>query len=101
MALGLQNPSKPKQANINIPSKLQTYLCPRLIEFPLNGEWIKTSTATLAFSGDPKASWYLNGEKLVTGSTQINVETSGVHKISAVKGSCHETSEVFVELISE
>ena len=101
MALGLQNPSKPKQANINIPSKLQTYLCPRLIEFPLNGEWIKTSTATLAFSGDPKASWYLNGEKLVTGSTQINVETSGVHKISAVKGSCHETSEVFVELMSE
>ena len=72
--------------------------CRKLINFPENGEWIRSSRAVISINGEEKAKWYLNGEPLKSYDRQLELKRAGIHKITAVLENCSETSEVFLEL---
>jgi penicillin-binding protein 1C len=72
--------------------------CGKLINFPEDGEWIRSSKTVISVNGDDSAKWYLNGQPLKSYNRQIEVKRAGVHKLTAVLENCSETSEVFLEL---
>ena len=72
--------------------------CGKLINFPEDGEWIRSSKTVISVNGDDSAKWYLNGEPLKSYNRQIELKRAGVHKLTAVLENCSETSEVFLEL---
>jgi penicillin-binding protein 1C len=72
--------------------------CGKLINFPVDGEWIRSSKTVISVNGDDSAKWYLNGQPLKSYNRQIEVKRAGVHKLTAVLENCSETSEVFLEL---
>ena len=72
--------------------------CRKLINFPEDGEWIRSSRTVISVNGDESAKWYLNGKPLKSYNQQIELKRAGVHKLTAVLNNCSETSEVFLEL---
>jgi membrane carboxypeptidase/penicillin-binding protein PbpC len=72
--------------------------CGKLINFPDNGEWIRSNRTVISVNGDAGAQWYLNGEPLKSYNQQVELKRAGVHKLTAVLNNCSETSEVFLEL---
>ncbi len=69
--------------------------CGKLIDFPEDGEWIRSTKTVISVNGDDNASWYLNGKPLKSYSDQLELRRAGVHKLTAVLNNCSETSEVF------
>ena len=72
--------------------------CRKLINFPEDGEWIRSSRTVISVNGDESAKWYLNGKPLKSYNQQLELKRAGVHKLTAVLNNCSETSEVFLEL---
>ena len=72
--------------------------CGKLINFPEDGEWIRSSRTVISINGDDNAKWYLNGKPLKSYNQQLELKRAGVHKLTAVLNNCSETSEVFLEL---
>ena len=72
--------------------------CGKLINFPEDGEWIRSSRTVISVNGDESAKWYLNGKPLKSYNQQLELKRAGVHKLTAVLNNCSETSEVFLEL---
>ena len=69
-----------------------------MINFPVDGEWIRSSRTVISINGDDSAKWYLNGKPLKSYNQQLELKRAGVHKLTAVLDNCSETSEVFLEL---
>ena len=100
LALGLQSPKirddyKIAQNHIKTLKK-----CEKLIQYPQNGEWVRSDKLTLSLAGDNSAQWYLNGVKLASYRPNISLIHPGVNKITAVSGECRETSEIFFEKLN-
>ena len=72
----------------------------KLIQYPEDGEWVRSEKLTLSLSGDSSADWYLNGVKLAAYKKHIPLDHAGVNKLTAVSGKCRETSEIFFEKLN-
>ena len=72
--------------------------CSRLIQFPKDGEWIRSDNLHLAVAGDRDAHRYVNGVPIEMKDSQIVLPKPGAHKISARKRECIQTSEIFLDL---
>lgn len=98
-ALGLLEPTrfnqKPKRT---VSAKLVKASCPRLIQFPEDGEWIRSENLYLAVAGERGAHWYVNGVPIEMKDSQIILPKPGAYKISARKRECIQTSEIFLDL---
>ena len=70
----------------------------RLIQFPKDGEWIRSDNLHLAVAGDRDAHRYVNGVPIEMKDSQIVLPKPGAHKISARKRECIQTSEIFLDL---
>ena len=99
-ALGLADPvvmlhsAEPPQGAIESP-------CPRLIDFPESGEWIRTDDNHIAVSGTGRdIAWFLDGIAASIGSAGISVPRGGAYRVTAAAGECRETAEVFVEIVN-
>ncbi|PVZ49384.1 transglycosylase domain-containing protein [Thalassobacter stenotrophicus] len=97
-SLGFKPPSKPvlqpRDAFEVMPAKVA---CHDLINYPQNGSWIRSTSRVLKIIGDQEADWYLNGKPLGRFRSQIDVPQAGVNTLTARKGSCSQTNEVFLE----
>ena len=71
--------------------------CSDLINYPQDGSWIRSTSQVLKLIGDQEADWYLNGKPLGRFRSQIDVPQAGVNTLTARKGSCSQTNEVFLE----
>ena len=97
--LGLKSPKVKIFAQENTESKIIAKKeCGKLINFPVDGEWIRSSRTVISINGDDSAKWYLNGKPLKSYNQQLELKRAGVHKLTAVLNNCSETSEVFLEL---
>ena len=97
--LGLKSPKVKIFAQENTESKIIAKKeCGKLINFPVDGEWIRSSRTVISINGDDSAKWYLNGKPLKSYNQQLELKRAGVHKLTAVLDNCSETSEVFLEL---
>ena len=97
-ALGLTPPQKPeikaKFEELNLATKLT---CKRLINFPEEGSWIRSSNSVVTVTGSEDAVWYLNAQKLGSYERQLKVSQSGTNTLTAKLGNCSETVEFFIE----
>ena len=97
-SLGFRPPSKPmlqlRDGSETIPAKAA---CSDLINYPQDGSWIRSTSQVLKLIGDQEADWYLNGKPLGRFRSQIDVPQAGVNTLTARKGSCSQTNEVFLE----
>jgi len=97
--LGLRPPKIKSLAEDNMAVKtVSKKECGKLINFPEDGEWIRSSRTLISVNGDQSAKWYLNGKPLKSYNQQLELNRAGVHKLTAVLEDCSETSEVFLEL---
>ena len=97
--LGLRPPKIKSLAEDNMAVKtVAKKECGKLINFPEDGEWIRSSRTLISVNGDRSAKWYLNGKPLKSYNQQLELNRAGVHKLTAVLEDCSETSEVFLEL---
>lgn len=97
--LNFQTPT-PKKSKIKTTNRYVTKeICPNLIEFPQNGEWIKSSNLNLSIGGDLKADWYINGEKIPSMKPQVKLKNFGLQKITAVKNNCSSSVEIFLDQV--
>ena len=98
-ALGLLEPTRFNQKpTLPALAKLVKADCSRLIQFPEDGEWIRSENLHLAVAGDRDAHWYVNGVPIEMKDSQIVLPKPGAHKISARKRECIQTSEIFLDL---
>ncbi|MDB4198102.1 penicillin-binding protein 1C [Ascidiaceihabitans sp.] len=97
-ALGLPPPQKPeikaKFDELNLATKLT---CKRLINFPEEGSWIRSSNSVVTVTGSEDAVWYLNAQKLGAFERQLKVSQAGTNTLTAKLGKCFETVEFFME----
>ena len=100
-ALGLQDPVVvPPSADPEPAGRALEPACPRLIDYPEDGEWIRTEDHRIEVSGTRRyVTWYLNGAVVSVSNDGIRIPTGGSFRITAADGPCRETSEVFVELV--
>ena len=97
--LGLKPPKVKSFVNENTNLKFVAQKeCGKLIDFPEDGEWIRSTKTVISVNGNDSAIWYLNGKPLKSYSDQVELRRAGVHKLTAVLNNCTETSEVFLEL---
>ena len=97
LALGLNPPEIKNDYKIAQNLVEKSNKCQKLIQYPENGEWVRSDKLRLSLAGESKADWYLNGAKLATFKTNITIGHPGVNKITAVLGKCWETSEIFLK----
>jgi penicillin-binding protein 1C len=97
-ALGLTPPQKPEIKvqfdELALPTKLT---CKRLINFPEDGSWIRSSNSVVTVTGSEDAVWYLNAQKLGAYERQLKVSQAGMNTLTAKLGNCSETVEIFIE----
>lgn len=97
-ALGLTPPQKPEIKvqfdELNLATKLT---CKRLINFPEDGSWIRSSNSVVTVTGSEDAVWYLNAQKLGAYERQLKVSQAGANTLTAKLGGCSETVEFFME----
>ena len=79
--------------------KLALKACDRLIQFPENGEWIRSDSLTVSVGGPNDARWYLNGKPINIEHGQISLPDAGNHKITARMNNCRETNEIFLDFL--
>ena len=97
-ALGLSSPAKFKEVEkFDGDKKLELKSCNRLIQFPENGEWIRSDSLALSVGGPAQALWYLNGKPMTLEYGQMRLPYAGVHKVTARLDSCKETNEIFMD----
>ena len=98
-ALGLLEPTRFDQKSTKpVLPKLVKADCSRLIQFPEDGEWIRSENLHLAVAGDRAVHWYVNGVPIEMKGSQIVLPKPGAHKISARKRECIQTNEIFLDL---
>ena len=73
--------------------------CPKLIQFPETGEWIRTQDLGLQVSAETGGKWFLNGEPTQVTNGRLNLKTPGAQRISVRSSNCIETNTVYVQLI--
>ena len=98
-ALGLADPviAPPPETK---PADVLALTCPPLIDFPEDGEWLRTEDKRVAVSGTRRTiRWFLDGVAANVSNGAITVPSGGAFRITAADGECRETSEVFVELV--
>ena len=97
-ALGLTPPQKPEIKvqldELNLATKPT---CKRLINFPEDGSWIRSSNSVVTITGSEEAVWYLNAQKLGAYERQLKVSQAGTNTLTAKLGNCSETVEIFME----
>ena len=99
-ALGLDDPVIVVRAADAEPAGVLVSPCPRLINYPEDGEWIRTEDNRIAVSGTSSwLAWFLDGMAVRVGAAGIAVPAGGAYRITAVAGDCREISEVFVEFV--
>ena len=98
-SIGLKPPLKPKATQIGREESdfRATSSCSGLIQYPQEGSWIRSSHNVFAIIGDDDAAWYLNGKKIEKFQSQLDVPHAGVNVLTAKKGRCSQTIEVFIE----
>ena len=98
-SLGLEPPSAREDALTAPSAALALRLeCQDLIQFPENGEWIRSDDLSLSVYGTAGAMWYLNSEPTSLEAGRLLLRHPGVQRITARVDDCHETVEVFVEV---
>ena len=96
-SLGLQAPHAPQLSSADKAKSPQpTAACPKLIDYPQDQTWIKSSTQHIKVIGASGSQWFLNGQKIEGDISQLKVLEPGINKITARNGDCTQTSEVFV-----
>ena len=99
-ALGLADPTIAQPPKTK-PAGALALTCPPLIDFPEDGEWLRTEDKRVAVSGTRRTiRWFLDGVAASVSNGAITVPSGGAFRITAADGECRETSEVFVELVS-
>ena len=97
-ALGLTPPKKPEVKvqfdELNLATKPT---CKRLINFPEDASWIRSSNSVVTITGSEEAVWYLNAQKLGAYERQLKVSQAGTNTLTAKLGNCSETVEFFME----
>lgn len=73
--------------------------CPKLIQFPETGEWIRTQDLGLQVLAETGSKWFLNGEPTQVTNGRLNLKTPGAQRISVRSSNCIETNTVYVQLI--
>jgi penicillin-binding protein 1C len=97
-ALGLSSPRKFKDFEQNEDDeKLVLKSCDRLIQFPENGEWLRSDSLAVSIGGPTQAAWYLNGKPMALEYGQMRLPNAGSHKITARLDGCRETNEIFLD----
>ena len=100
-ALGLSAPTKRADVISVSSTKVVEETCPRLIQFPENGEWIKADNLSISVSGAASATWYLNGKRLGLLQSRLSINNPGVQRITVKANNCIETIEIFVEVVEK
>ena len=99
-ALGLEDPTITLSSSGEEAVGALPLPCPRLIDYPEDGEWLRTEDTRIAVSGTSRTiKWFLNGAAVSVSNASIALPTGGSFRITAADGACRETSEVFVELV--
>jgi penicillin-binding protein 1C len=97
-ALGLAPPIKPEvNSKFNEISIAAKPICKRLIDFPEDGSWIRSSNSVITVTGSEDAVWYLNAKKLRAYNQQLTIPQAGINTLTAKYGNCSDTIEFFVE----
>ncbi|MAT87797.1 MAG: penicillin-binding protein 1C [Aestuariivita sp.] len=97
-ALGLSSPYAFKEVGqFNEDEELALKSCDRLIQFPENGEWIRSDSLALSVGGPAQAVWYLDGKPMTLEYGQMILPDAGVHRITARLDNCKETNEIFMD----
>lgn len=100
ISLGLSPPRKFKEVDQSLgEEKLALKSCDRLIQFPENGEWIRSDSLIVSVGGPHNAIWYLNGRPIKVDHGQISLPDAGSHKITARTIDCRETNEIFLDFL--
>ena len=100
LSLGLNSPEINNDYKIAQVLEERPKKCTKLIQYPEDGEWVRSEKLTLSLAGDSSADWYLNGVKLAAYKKHIPLDHAGVNKLTAVSGKCRETSEIFFEKLN-
>ena len=100
-SLGLAAPIKRTDVISASSKRVVEEKCPRLIQFPENGEWIKADNLSISVSGPASAIWYLNGKRLGPLQSRLTINNPGVQLITAKANQCSETVEIFVEVVKK
>jgi len=98
-ALGLDAPRLRKDVIEDESGLIKLEACPRLIQYPEDGEWVKTDNLSLSLAGKTGNEWYLNGSPIELGRGLIDLSAPGVQRLTAKNGDCSETVQIFVELV--
>jgi penicillin-binding protein 1C len=75
--------------------------CERLINFPEDGSWIRSSNSIVTVTGSEDAVWYLNAKKLEKYERQLKISQPGTNALTAKLGNCSETVEFFIQTIAQ
>ena len=76
--------------------------CERLIEYPEDNEWIISSSTTVTIgSRFDNLIWYLNGKQVVPVNGSIRLEHFGVNTLSARRGKCTTSTNIFVQRLTK
>ncbi len=73
--------------------------CPKLIQFPEDGEWIRSEDLLLRVAGQAHADWFVNGKSVALQNGQIALPSAGSHRLSARQGNCTQANEIFLEVV--
>ena len=101
-ALGLPPPIKPEiKTNFDELNNAVKSTCERLINFPEDGSWIRSSNSIITVTGSEDAVWYLNAKKLEKYKRQLKISQPGTNTLSAKLGNCSTTVEFFIQTIAQ
>lgn len=72
--------------------------CPILLEYPEDGEWIRTDDLGIAVGlNERDARVYLNGHRVNIYRGSISLDSPGAYSITVEQGGCRQTVDVFIE----
>jgi penicillin-binding protein 1C len=97
-AMGLEAPVKRTDVIEDDGVLLKLEACPKLIQFPEDGEWIKSDNLSVSVAGKTGNEWFLNGSPIELGNGAIDLSAPGVLRLTAKNGDCSETVQIFVEI---
>ena len=89
----------PPIAAQNTPSPPPVPTCPKLIQFPEDGEWIRSEDRRVRVEGATGIDWFLNGHAVQVEEGHLVLPAAGSHRLSARLGECLEANEIFLEVI--
>ena len=80
-----------------MPQPHSTKLCGKLIDYPKDGTWIKSTSRKVTFVGDKTAKLYLNQKPINISLGQLHILSNGVQRLTAKKADCVESVQFFIE----